>query len=278
MVIYLASKPAASSLSCLSLSHPSSAFLQDTGGGDWWWPWRAAFLRGGDLPRVIDARGVAGPHAPTASLGTRGPRTQAPERAGDISAGFNVLGFEGSVAGGGGLSLHVPAIHRPPLPAGAARLGALGPVSQDPLGCQHRSDDVGRLLLFAFLLTERDILGDEEGVLDFGWEDLTGDGQQLDGQGLRELAEALQPLQGRHGATVFQDCPLNDDVLLHGRDGKVSIQQVLALEGPQGQVIPIMTDPAVAALLDVDVGRPSGDGDNVIVAVSAGGKGTQLVP
>lgn len=209
-------------------------------------------------------------------MGAGGPGTQAPERAGDVSAGLDVLGLESSVAGGGGLTLHVPAIHRPPLPAGAARLGALGPVAQDPLGGQHRSDDVGRLLLFAFLLAERDVLGDEEGVLDFWWEDLAGDGQQLDGQGLRELSEALQPLQGRHGAAVFQDGPLNEDVLLHGRDGKVSVQQVLALEGLQSQIIPIVTDPSVAALFDVDVGCPSGDGDNIIVAVSAQGKGTWL--
>lgn len=149
-------------------------------------------------------------------MGARGPGTQAPERAGHVPTGLDVLRLEGSVAGRGGLTLHIPAIHCPPLPAGATRLGALRPVTQDPLGGQHWSDDVDRLLLFALLLAERDVLGDEEGVLDFWWEDLAGNRQQLDGQGLWELSEALQPLQSRHGAAVFQDGPLNEDVLLHG--------------------------------------------------------------
>lgn len=224
----------------------------------------------------MDAGGVARPHALAARLGAGGPRAQAPERAGDVAAGLDVLGLEGSVAGGGRLALNVPAVHRPPLPARAAGLGALGPVAQDPLGGEHRADGVGRFLLFALLLAEGDVLGDEEGVLDLGWEDLAGDGQQLDGQRLGELPEALQPLQGCHGAAVLQDGPLDEDVLLHGRDGKVSVQQVLALQGPQGQVVPVVTDPAVAALLDVDVGGPSRDGDDVIVAVPAWGKGTRL--
>lgn len=257
-------------------SRPHSALPQQAGGGGRRRPRGAAFLRGDDGAGVVDAGGVARPHALAARLGAGGPGAQAPERAGDVAAGLDVLRLEGSVAGGGRLALNVPAVHRPPLPARATGLGALGPVAQDPLGGEHRADDVGRLLLFALLLAEGDVLGDEEGVLDLGWEDLAGDGQQLDGQRLGELPEALQPLQGRHGAAVLQDGPLNEDVLLHGRDGEVAVQQVLALQGPQGQVIPVVTDPAVAALLDVDVGGPGGDGDDVVVAVPVWGKATRL--
>lgn len=120
-----------------------SALLQQAGCGGFCRWWQAAFLRGRDLPCVVQAGGAARPRSLAASSGARGPGTQPPNGAREVAAGLDILRLQGPVTGGRGLALHVPAVHCPSLPAGAAGFRAFRPVPHDPLRGQHWLDDIG---------------------------------------------------------------------------------------------------------------------------------------
>lgn len=121
------------------------------------------------------------------------------------------------------------------------------------------------LLLFGF--DKGDISGDEECVLNLGRVGVPGSGQELDGDSLPQLSEALDPLQGGGGTTVLQHSTQDRDVLLYRGHGVVAVQDVAAVLSLYSQVIPIVFDSSVTPLLDVDVGRTDGNSDNVIVSI-----------
>ena len=91
--------------------------------------------------------------------------------------------------------------------------------------------------------------------------------QELDGEGLPEPPEALDPLQGGGGPAVLESSSLNRDILLQCGHREVTVEDVAALGSLDGQVV---ADPAVAALFDVDVGRTDWNSHNVAVSISGG--------
>lgn len=89
----------------------------------------------------------------------------------------------------------------------------------------------------------------------------------MDSDCLSELLVTQDPLQGGGGTTVPEYGAQDWDVLLCCGHREISVQDVgnLCL---QGQVVAVVFDPAVALLLDVDVGGPGRNGHNVVVAES----------
>lgn len=168
----------------------------------------------------------------------------------------------------------VQAVHVPPGPSRATALGTLGPLTQHPLGHAEQVDDVwgecGARPFLGCLAAEDSVLGDEERVLDLGWVGVARQDQKLDGDGFPEPSEALDPLQAGGGPTVFERSTLHGDVLLQCGHREVAIENVAALGSLYGQVVAVMFDPAVAALLDVDVGRTHWNSHNVVVSISGG--------
>lgn len=237
-----------------------------------------ALLRLHHLPRVVHAEDGAAALAAAAPLRAGRPRPRLPQRAGQVGAGLDVNGLQAPVAVAGGEAGAVLALHVPPGPAGAAGLGALGPLPQHPVGHTERVDEVQGRRRGLLLLAEGHISGDEEGVLDLGGDDVAGCGQQLDGDGFPQLPEALDPLQGGGGAAVLQHGAANRDVLLHRGDGVVTVQDVASALPPDGQVVAVVRQPPVAPLLDVDVRGAHRDGDDVAVAVPAGGNDSGEAP
>lgn len=164
----------------------------------------------------------------------------------------------------------VSALHAPPRPAGAAALGALGPLSQHPVGHAKRMNDMQRgqgLLIFG--LVESHVLGDEKGVFDLGGVVVSSCGQELDGDSLFQLLETLDPLQRGGGAAVLKHCTQQWNVLLHRRHREVAIEDVAACLPLYGQVVPIVLYPLVAPLLDVNVGGANWDCDDVTVSITS---------
>lgn len=231
-----------------------------------------ALLRLDGLPHVVYAEDA--PPALAVATGQRAgrPRPHLPDGAGQVAAGLDVDGLQAVVAVAGEEPGAVLALHVPPGPAGAAALGALGPLPQHPVGHAKRVDDMQRRRrgLPLLGLAEGHLSGDEEGVLDLGGDDVSGGGQQLDGDGLPQLPEALDPLQGGGGAAVLEHRPQDGNVLLHRGDGVVPVEDVAAALALDGQVVAVVLESAVTPLFDVDVCGSGGDGDDVAVAVTAG--------
>ena len=94
--------------------------------------------------------------------------------------------------------------------------------------------------------------------------------QELDGEGLPEPPEALDPLQGGGGPTVLESSALNRDILLQCGHREVTVEDVAAHRSLDGQVVAVVSDPAVAALFNVDVGRTDWNSHNVAVSISGG--------
>lgn len=234
-----------------------------------------ALVRVHVLPGVVRAEDAAAALAAATGRRAGRPRPHLPHGAGQVAAGLDVGRLQAAVAVAGEEPGAVLALHVPPGPAGAAALGALGPLPQDPVGNAEGVDDVegGRGRLPGRRLPEGGVPGDEEAVLDLGGDDVAGGGQQLDGDGLLQPPEALDPLQGGGGAAVLEHGAGDGDVLLHRGDGVVPVEDVAAALPPDGQIVPVVLQPPVAALLDVDVGGAGRDGDDVAVAVPASGRG-----
>lgn len=230
-----------------------------------------ALLRLDRLARVVHAEDAPPALAVAAGWRAGRPRAHLPDGAGQVAAGLDVGRLQASVAVAGEEAGAVLALHLPPGPAGAAALGALGPLPQHPLGHAEGVDDVQRGRGLALLgPAEGGVSGDEEGVLDLGGDEVGGGGQQLDGDGLPQPPEALDPLQGGGGAAVLQHRPQDGNVLLHRGDGVVAVEDVAAALALDGQVAAVVLESAGASLLDVDVCGAGGDGDDVAVAVAAG--------
>lgn len=122
------------------------------------------------------------------------------------------------------------------------------------------------LLLLGFV--EGRISRDEKGIFDLGRVGVPRSGQELDGDGLLKLPEALDPLQRGGGAAVLQHSTQHRNVLLHRGYREVTIEDVTANLSLYSQVVPIMFDSSVAPLLDVNVSSTNWNCDNVTVAIA----------
>lgn len=203
-------------------------------------------------------------------LGAGGPVPELPLRAGHVGAGPQVAGPQLAGAVGGRAAPRVPALHGAPLPARAARLGALAPLLDHPLRRDDLPDGVEGFLLPAGRLVRAGLrrLLHEVGEFDLGLGQVAH-GQHLDGQGLLERAEAADALQRGRGAAVAQHAALVGDVLLQRGQRVVAVEDVGAVGGFDGQEAAVVPGAAVVPLLHLDVGRPRRDGDHVVVAGSA---------
>ena len=85
------------------------------------------------------------------------------------------------------------------------------------------------------------------------------------------LADPAYVLQGGEGTAVPEDSPVQQDVLFCGKDGVVSIEQVLPICGLQGQVVAIVLNSRRTPLFHINVCGASREGDNVIVAITVTG-------
>lgn len=207
------------------------------------------------------------------------PVPQLPLRAGHVSARTDVAGLQLLGAVGGRPPPGVPALHRPPLPARAARLGALAPLLDDPLGGDDLPDGVEGLFLSSGRLLQPRLRGllHEVGELDLGLRQVPHR-ENLDGQRLLQRAETADPLQGGRGAAVPQHAALVGDVLLQCRQGVIAIEDVGAICGFDGKEAAVVPRAPVVSLLHLDVRRPSWNGDDVVVAGSAQEKRERLSP
>ena len=135
---------------------------------------------------------------------------------------------------------------------------------------EHVRGEGGARPLLGWPTAEGGVPGDEKGVLDLGRDGLAPQDEELDGEGLPELPEALDPLQGGGGAAVLESSALNRDILLQRGHGEVTVEDVAAFCSLDGQVVAVVSDPTVAALFDVDVGRTDWNSHNVAVSISGG--------
>lgn len=122
------------------------------------------------------------------------------------------------------------------------------------------------LLLLGFI--QGHISRDEKGIFDLRWVGVPRGGQDLDGDGLIQLPEALDPLQRSGGATVLQHSTQHWDVLLHRGYREVTIEDVTTALSFYCQVVPIMFDSSLAPLFDVNISGANGNCDNVTVSIT----------
>lgn len=239
--------------------------------GDWLWDFVGVALLWLDrLPRVVYAEDAAAALPLATSSRARRPRPHLPYGTGQVPAGPDVRGLQASVTVGRQEARAVPALDAPPRPARAAALGALGPLPEQPVGHAEGMNDMQRdqgLLVLG--LVESHVLGDEKGVFDFGKVVVPGRGQELDGDGLLQLPETLDPLQHGGGAAVLQHGAQHRNVLLHRGHGEVAVEDVAASLPLHRQVVPVVLYPPVAPLLDVNVGGANGDCDYVAVSITS---------
>lgn len=207
------------------------------------------------------------------------PVPQLPLWAGHVGAGTDVAGLQLPGAISGRSPPGVPALHCPPLPARAARLGAFAPLLDDPLGGDDLPDCVEGLFLSTgrFLRARLHGFLHKIGELDLGlWQ--VPHGEDLDGQRFLQRAETADPLQGGGGAAVPQYAALVGDVLLQRRQGVIAVEDVGAICGFDGEEAAVVSRTPVVSLLHLDVRRPGRNGDNVMVARSAQEKRERLSP
>lgn len=100
--------------------------------------------------------------------------------------------------------------------------------------------------------------------------------QELWSQWLGARTGSSAAAQGGEGTAVPEDSPVQQDVLFCGKDGVVSIEQVLAICGLQGQVVAVVLNSRRTPLFHINVCGASREGDNVIVAITV--TGTERCP
>lgn len=130
------------------------------------------------------------------------------------------------------------------------------------------------LLLLGFVQSH--IFRDEKSIFDLGRATISCSGEELDGDGLLELPEALDPLERRGRAAVLQHCAQHRNVLLDRGHGEVTVKDVTATLSLYSQVVAVVLDSSVAPLLDVNVSSASGNCDNVTVSIAEGEETEQI--
>lgn len=207
------------------------------------------------------------------------PVPQLPLLAGHVSAGTDITGLQLPGTVGSWPPPGVPTLHRPPLPARAAWLGALAPLLDDPLRRDDLLDGIEGLFLFTghLLWPRLSRLLHEIGELDLGLRQVPHR-EDLDGQRLLQRAETADPLQRGRGAAVSQHAALVGDVLLQRWQGVVTVEDVGAIHGFDGQEAAVMSGTPVISLLHLNVRCPSWNGDDIVVARSVQEKRERLSP
>lgn len=153
----------------------------------------------------------------------------------------------------------------------AAGLGARTPLPHGPLGSSHLSNGIDGLPAASVVESRRVWPGGEVAVLDPGSWGFPYR-QHLDGEGLRERGKAPQALQGGRGAAVAQQTPSQGDVGLHGHQFVIAVQQIASVLAAHGQVAVVLTTVAWGALLDIQMGCTSRDGNHILVTRPDGGR------
>lgn len=155
--------------------------------------------------------------------------------------------------------MNVPALHQSSLPAQPAGLGAFAPLFDDPFG--ESRDGIERLLLLLHKI----------GVFNFRAKGVAH-GEDLDGYGLFEGAEAADSFQRGGRATVPQDGPFVRNVLLQSGQSEVAIQDIGAIGSFDGKIASVISGSPLIPLFHFNVCGSSWNCDDILISRSAGRK------